>query len=329
MIPESWDVPDQDQKPDAFAKFMDKAMWNFKKKITGSALLSEMKEKTVSVLKGYGHDLEDFARTIKSDTQSVIQAQLKDPTVPIGPSGRDSTTPAPDRSGLSQRLQSLQADVHTFDQPEGCFADDYQEFAAGFALDGRMAEITSLLEGSAPLRRLQTQLVPREVTFEQFWKRYFFRADRLVREEQRRVALLRHGIPDTEDLGWGDEAAPSDPSSWGQAEPAYTPLRPAPQPAAPPAAQPPTSLSLPAPEEEEQPGPGPMAPEQPPVPTPVPTPLPTQAPQAPTQPEGELRLRERGGPEGAPPSTEGTGSKNGLERLTETLAAQPEEDAWD
>ena len=53
---------------------------------------------------------------------------------------------------------------------------EYQEWAGQFDVQPRQAEISQLLVSCPHVRTMHGQLVPAKVSYENFWKRYFFKS---------------------------------------------------------------------------------------------------------------------------------------------------------
>eukprot|EP00041_Stephanoeca_diplocostata_P034379 m.1170115 g.1170115 ORF g.1170115 m.1170115 type:complete len:191 (-) comp24510_c0_seq11:6002-6574(-) len=66
----------------------------------------------------------------------------------------------------------------------------YGTWKNSFDLDDRVTEVSTLLSTDGTLRRLHAKLVPRKVSYNQFWARYFFAMHLLKMQGQKRQALL-------------------------------------------------------------------------------------------------------------------------------------------
>ena len=161
----------------------------------------------------YKEDLREFAGNISQDSQHVLEevkhselvekaraaaagsslvTQLVDAIASEGDGGRNvvaaSATPA---SRLESKLLELQKDIGTFcTSPTEDKA--YEEFSKSFVASQREKEILALLASSAVLTANYNKFVPMVVSYEEFWKRYFFREMRLrEREKERQDLILR------------------------------------------------------------------------------------------------------------------------------------------
>lgn len=113
--------------------------------------------------------------------------------------------------GLSSRLHCLRVNPATYcNEPDGT-DDGYEKWLDGTDLEEQKSEIASLLVDCPEMRALYTQLVPAVISHAQFWSRYFYKVEKLEREEKRRAALKARAdmsamVDDQDgDLGWGDD----------------------------------------------------------------------------------------------------------------------------
>src|SRR6185312_10733738 len=89
------------------------------------------------------------------------------------------------------KLLELQKDIGTFcTSPTEDKA--YEEFSRSFVAAQREKDILALLASSSVLTANYHKFVPVVVSYEEFWKRYFFREMRLrEREKERQDLILR------------------------------------------------------------------------------------------------------------------------------------------
>ncbi|CAO3578818.1 unnamed protein product [Absidia cylindrospora] len=73
-----------------------------------------------------------------------------------------------------------------------------ETFNTGFNIEEYTPEISRLLEGSPDLRRTMEDLVPQQVDYTTFWRRYFYHAWSIEQEEQRRQMIFK-GVEQEED----------------------------------------------------------------------------------------------------------------------------------
>ncbi|ORZ25735.1 hypothetical protein BCR42DRAFT_400813 [Absidia repens] len=73
-----------------------------------------------------------------------------------------------------------------------------ETFNTGFNIEEYTPEISRLLEGSPDLRRTMEDLVPQQVDYTTFWRRYFYHAWSIDQEEQKRQMIFK-GVEEEED----------------------------------------------------------------------------------------------------------------------------------
>jgi hypothetical protein len=176
------------------------AAWN-----TISTTIKATAEKVVEV---YKEDLREFAGNISNDSQlaleevkhselvekaraaaagSTLMSQLVD-AISTEDDSRAGTGGTPG-SRLDGKLLELQKDIGTFcTSPTEDKA--YEEFSKSFVATQREKDILGLLSSSAVLTANYHKFVPVVVSYEEFWKRYFFREMRLREREKERQDLI-------------------------------------------------------------------------------------------------------------------------------------------
>lgn len=87
--------------------------------------------------------------------------------------------------------------------------DSFVKFKNDFKLDSKTEDIANLLKQNVELNKLSTKIVPEKVSYEEFWTRYFFLYDKILKEEVNRKKLLNkeNESKDTkaENLQWSDD----------------------------------------------------------------------------------------------------------------------------
>lgn len=68
--------------------------------------------------------------------------------------------------------------------------EDYIQWLASFNLENFKSVISDLLIENSSMRLLYSQLVPAQISNEQFWSRYFYRINQLDEEHKKRLKLL-------------------------------------------------------------------------------------------------------------------------------------------
>ncbi|OAA70243.1 BSD domain-containing protein [Cordyceps fumosorosea ARSEF 2679] len=104
--------------------------------------------------------------------------------------------------------------------PEG---EEYNKFTSEFDVEKKTADIAADLEKYPELRETMEKLVPDQITYADFWKRYYFLRRGIEDAESRRKELLKAAAAEDE-VGWDDDesddegagasaAAPKKPAS--------------------------------------------------------------------------------------------------------------------
>ncbi|KAK6333350.1 hypothetical protein TWF718_011164 [Orbilia javanica] len=84
------------------------------------------------------------------------------------------------------------------------------EWVAGFSAEKKTEQIAKDLETYPELRSSMEKLVPGEVSYEEFWKRYYFLRGELDAEEQKRKELLKVAANEEEEVGWEEDSDEED-----------------------------------------------------------------------------------------------------------------------
>ncbi|KAF8420177.1 hypothetical protein EV426DRAFT_634131 [Tirmania nivea] len=91
----------------------------------------------------------------------------------------------------------------------------FTDWSTSFSADKRTEQIASDLDTYPELRSTMEKLVPADVTYEDFFKRYYFLRAELDTEEQKRKELLK-GALEEEEIGWDSD--PEGEESGGEDE---------------------------------------------------------------------------------------------------------------
>ena len=92
------------------------------------------------------------------------------------------------------------AQLHVIHSSQDSFTKDpvspeYEKWKTDFNVEKKTEEIATDLEKYDELRRAMEKLVPENVEYEQFWKRYYFLRMVIESEEQRRRDMLKGKLP--------------------------------------------------------------------------------------------------------------------------------------
>ncbi len=111
-----------------------------------------------------------------------------------------------------QELEQLQSNEQTYlTDPATNQALFTGEWSDNFNPDSYKSQISDILIENSSMRLLYSQLVPAQISNNQFWSRYFFKVNQLEEEHKRRVKLLERAINDTpnedkkDELDWDEE----------------------------------------------------------------------------------------------------------------------------
>jgi len=165
-----------------------------------------VKQKSEEIVNIYKEDLSEFSKTIVQDTTVVVQEKLAD--LQMGDAvkqDRRSKSASRNQNQHQARISLLQKDPHTYtDAPND---PTFEEWASTFNIGAYTETITHLLTSNESVREFHTRLVPAQVSYRDFWCRYYYRLHILDQEEQRRAALVKSTIESNEDddFNWDDE----------------------------------------------------------------------------------------------------------------------------
>ncbi|KAI9840836.1 MAG: hypothetical protein M1838_003883 [Thelocarpon superellum] len=110
------------------------------------------------------------------------------------------------------------AQLHVIHSTGDSFAKDpaspeYAGWREGFSVANQTDEIAKDLERFNELRAAMEQLVPDQVSYDDFWTRYYFLRHVVESEELRRKELLRRASVDPdEEVAWDEDSGPESPN---------------------------------------------------------------------------------------------------------------------
>lgn len=198
------------------------------------SLLKIAKEKSKTAMELIKTDLAEFTSTMTTDTSYLLsqaQAQLKeissanlnfdnesDISEPIVTSKQDSSTNEIEKMGLSTKqdrfqkeLENLQSSQSTYLNEPDQTNSEFIEWKSKFSTEAQKSIISELLIQNSSMRLLYSQLVPSQLTNDDFWSRYFYRVYLLEEENKKRVKLLERAdnqvVKDNEQdtLDWDED----------------------------------------------------------------------------------------------------------------------------
>ncbi|KAK9325950.1 hypothetical protein V1517DRAFT_128269 [Lipomyces orientalis] len=123
------------------------------------------------------------------------------------------------RQIYTTRLDAQLHALHTSTEPFLTDSDDtaYQTFANGFSVDSQTATIAGDLDHYPELRKLMEKVVPEKITYEEFWKRYYFLREQINQEELRRKQLLNEAGQAEDNFDWDEEDEDDDVAAQAKA----------------------------------------------------------------------------------------------------------------
>lgn len=181
-------------------------------------MLDILKSATNSYLDDLDHELEQvesFSLEYATKVRSFIQKNVLDPEQPdnlldANKGDLDEHEAAvlfnvPDENTRIYATRT-EAQLHTLHTLQDLYLTDAAD--AGYAafsvdLDEKTEEIASLLKKHKSLQTLMSQLVPARVSYEEFWKRYYYMYGQIVAQEEKRRRLAE-GADGEDEFDWDD-----------------------------------------------------------------------------------------------------------------------------
>ncbi|KAJ2707483.1 hypothetical protein FB645_000659 [Coemansia sp. IMI 203386] len=159
--------------------------------------LRQQQERAKRLMSKLGGDLEDLLRDA-----IVIEAP--------GSAGTEEQKTAARKIIYDRRMAQLAAiqESETTYLADPSTRPEYTEFIKGFALDNeKNKQIDELLKEHAGIKDMMEKLVPKNVSREEFWTRYFFHAWLVDQEETRRKKLVEAAVAATaeDEFSWDAE----------------------------------------------------------------------------------------------------------------------------
>ncbi|RPA81459.1 hypothetical protein BJ508DRAFT_414712 [Ascobolus immersus RN42] len=157
----------------------------------------------------YANNLAAFLAEAITITPGDAHPEPTSSTTPTTPG--DAAPPSTQRKIYTTRLD---AQLHLLHTSLDLFkvdptVPDYEVYSKTFSAEDSTERVARDLEAYPELRATMEALVPADVSYAEFWKRYYFLREQLDAEEQKRKELLK-GVQDEEEVGWGDEEEESD-----------------------------------------------------------------------------------------------------------------------
>ncbi|CAN6649226.1 protein Dos2p [Trichomonascus vanleenenianus] len=176
--------------------------------------LEKIENKAGSYLSQVGSDLRSFLKDAVTVSSPV--ARPRDGFDPDA--GEDAPSevlfnvPEDIRNQIySTRLDAQLHALHTSKEPflvKTSEDDGYNKFAADFDVDKKTDQIAKDLEEHPSLRKLMEQLVPSQVSYNEFWTKYYYMRGQIAQQEEKRKLLVQQATTNNaneEDVSWDDE----------------------------------------------------------------------------------------------------------------------------
>ncbi|CAB1103617.1 unnamed protein product [Ectocarpus sp. CCAP 1310/34] len=86
------------------------------------------------------------------------------------------------RQPVTAAIRAIRADIKTYteDVPDSQ-SERFSAFVAKFDLGARTKDVATILKEDPVVTKIHTQLVPEHLTYDDFWTRYFFRAEKVAK----------------------------------------------------------------------------------------------------------------------------------------------------
>lgn len=167
-------------------------------------LVKVAKEKTRETLEIVKSDFTEFTTTMSADTTNLIHSATAqfvqssntatflldsfDNKMKLETSNRGySASAIQDR--YENELKALQLSEATY-LSDPLLADEFAKWQEAFDPDANKAAISELLIENSSMRLIYSKLVPAQISNDQFWCRYFFKANVFEEEHRKRIKLL-------------------------------------------------------------------------------------------------------------------------------------------
>lgn len=122
-------------------------------------------------------DIKEFGTTIKGDTEKALEAVSQEFNAANSSTSRSSADPNATSTAFKIDLNAK--------EEEG-----FKEFMQRFEMDTKKQEIANLLATNTAVHSLYQSVVPKELSADEFWGRYFWRNEENAKKEQSRLQLL-------------------------------------------------------------------------------------------------------------------------------------------
>jgi len=172
----------------------------------------------------YSEELIEFKNQIQEDTKLITEQASKETggsiSAVIGIINGNFNTNTQSRSNNEELptitndqllLDSRQASIIAVQENAATYLEDpedkeeYIKWQQLFDVSTKIEQISTMLAANEKLRNHHSKLVPKQVTYSDFWKRYFFRLEQLDQKEMRKAAVINRAAANEEPLTWDDD----------------------------------------------------------------------------------------------------------------------------
>lgn len=183
--------------------------------------LSAAKEKSVLAINATRRDLAEFVSVLQNDTASAISsvgtnlkglvqpvAEQSKPSIDTVPRTMHDSAPQISSTGydrISAKLCLMQNDPTTYLTVPIGEELAFSKWRETFDIQEHQTEISQLLVSAPHVRALHSQLVPARVSYDLFWRHYWFNTTRVKQEEEKRAQLVARVATKDEEWQWDDE----------------------------------------------------------------------------------------------------------------------------
>ncbi|KAG9123714.1 hypothetical protein FRC07_014184 [Ceratobasidium sp. 392] len=205
-------------------------------------LAEEYVHRSEALLKNAGAFLKDAVHVVPGETNEVRGVvwdgsdiwMMPSPSGTPGPEGGSGTS-RPNLTHSEMLLRRLRHDPEVLRADPSLtpsVSERYEKYLAESNTEApewtaRIREVVAeATEDSDALLAIKEQLVPSEITEDEFWKRYFFRVLQISEDEEKRKIILEAPTQSDDDFSWEDDDAKPAPSDTSKDLPGTSNLPP-------------------------------------------------------------------------------------------------------
>ncbi|KAF3917898.1 hypothetical protein ABW20_dc0108154 [Dactylellina cionopaga] len=178
--------------------------------VKGITEVQKAEDAADAYLAKFGANLGSFLRdavTIAPPTEEEIAAEKANEKkdVLFETRGSEESKRPIHTTRLDAQLHLLHSNLDNFKSDPR--SEKYKsEWSPNFSADKKTEQIAKDLEQYPELRSSMEKLVPGDVPYEDFWKRYYYFRGELDAEEQKRKELLKVAAKEEEEVGWEEDS---------------------------------------------------------------------------------------------------------------------------